>query len=215
MRRARQLSIDGPAGRLQAELRLADPACAAAVLAHPHPLQGGSYRAPVIFHSGRELHRAGLSTLLFNFRGVGESEGAYDRGNGELDDLAAAVALMRRLAPRLPLLVVGYSFGAWCALRLAVADEAIAGLIAIGLPLSSRFGLPDLRRLRCPLDVVQASEDEFGEPERLRALLRRSAPGAALRVIPETTHHFPGRARDVARAVRSAAEMQLRQLAGR
>ena len=112
-------------------MRLAEPARAAVVMAHPHPPQGGTMHHPVLFHSESELHRSGFTTLRFNFRGVEGREGSFDDGRGELDDLAAAVAWMRREAPFLPVVLVGYSFGAWCAARLVAADQSIEGIVAI------------------------------------------------------------------------------------
>jgi len=193
-------------------MRSAAPARAVAVLAHPHPLQGGSLHNPVVFHCERELNRAGLTTLRFNFRGVGTSDGDYDKGLGEVDDVAAALSWARGLAPQLPLFLVGYSFGAWCGIRHAVTNSKLSALIAIGLPLTARFPLPELERLSCPLTVVQGSDDEFGSPVDLRALLERCKPEAKLRVVEGATHLFPDRARDAAMQVTAAAAELLETL---
>ncbi|HVQ34470.1 MAG TPA: alpha/beta hydrolase, partial [Candidatus Bathyarchaeia archaeon] len=90
MSHVQKLFIAGPAGRLEAALRTADAPRAAVVLAHPHPLYGGTLHNPVIFHSDRELNRAGFATLRFNFRGVEGSEGFHDDAVGEVGDVAAA-----------------------------------------------------------------------------------------------------------------------------
>ena len=74
--------IKGPVGRLEAALRVASPARAAALVVHPHPLYGGTLHNPVVYHSDRELNRAGLTTLRVNLRGAGDSEGAHDEGRG-------------------------------------------------------------------------------------------------------------------------------------
>jgi len=209
---ARNLWIEGPAGRIEAAIRTATAARAAAVLAHPHPLQGGSLHNPVIFHCERELNRAGLTTLRFNFRGVGTSDGSYDEGRGEVDDLAAALSWTRGIVPGAPLLLVGYSFGAWCGIRHAVTNPKVTALIAIGLPMTTRFPLPELERLRCPLIVVQGSEDEFGSPTDVRKVLEDSKPDARLRVVEGTSHLFPDRARDAATQVLAATEELLESL---
>jgi len=210
----RKLWIEGPAGRIEAALRSASPARASAVLAHPHPLQGGSLHNPVVFHSGRELNRAGLTTLRFNFRGVGSSEGEYDEGRGEVEDLAAALSWARGIVPQAPQLLVGYSFGAWCGIRHCTTDPKVQALIAIGLPLTTRFPLPELGRLHCPLVVVQGSHDEFGSPTEVRALLDRCKPDATLRVVEGTSHLFPDRARDVALHVAAATNELLARIPG-
>jgi alpha/beta superfamily hydrolase len=201
----RKLWIEGPAGRIEAALRVAQTPRATAVVAHPHPLHGGTLHNPVVFHAERSLNRAGLTTLRFNFRGVGSSDGEHDKGEGEVSDVAAAVNWMRGLADELPLLLVGYSFGAWCAIRHAATNENVRGLIAIGLPVS-QFPLSGLERLPCPLAVVQGSHDEFGTAERVQAFLEDYKPDADVRIVEGTTHLFPGRVPDAADAVVAAAE---------
>ena len=205
----RKLWIPGPAGRLEAALRAACPSRGAAVLAHPHPLYGGTLHNPVIFHADRELNRAGFTTLRFNFRGVGESDGVHDEGRGELGDWAAAAAWLRGMALEGPLLGVGFSFGSWTGLRHAVDDPTIAGFVAIGLPLRA-FPWNDLARFARPVAVVQAEHDEFGAPGEVRPLLESLEPRGTLRVVPGTSHLYPGRAPDAAREVVAAAEEVIR-----
>lgn len=203
---SQKLWIEGPAGRLECALRDARPARAAAVLAHPHPLGGGTMHHPVIFHSDRELHGAGFATLRFNFRGVGGSDGEHDEGRGEVDDLAAAASWLRGAAPGLPLVLVGFSFGSRCAVRLAPSDPAVAAVVAIGLPVLAYDLAADLRKLGKPLAVVQGSEDEFGRPDDVRGVLAAAGAEAAVTEIPGASHLFPGRVREAASAVRAAAE---------
>jgi alpha/beta superfamily hydrolase len=201
----RKLWIDGPAGRLEAALRTACPARAAAVVAHPHPEHGGTLHNPVVFHADRELHRSGFTTLRFNFRGVGSSEGAYDGGPGEVDDVGAAVSWLRGVALDLPLFLVGFSFGAACSVRYAVRDDIVAAVIAIGLPVG-RYPIPELSQLARPLAVVQADNDEFGSLEQVRQALTDTRPEGRLYVVDGTTHLFPQRAPDAALQVVRGAE---------
>ena len=170
MSEARRLWIEGPVGKLECALRVAMNPRAAAVLAHPHPLYGGTLENPVVFHADRALHRTGVTTLRFNFRGVGKSDGLHDEGRGEVRDVGAALSWLRGLAPGAPLLLVGYSFGAWCALGHALEEPSSAAFIGIGLPVRSYSftGLPALRR---PWAVVQGTEDELGTLGEVRALL--------------------------------------------
>lgn len=200
-----RLWIEGPAGRLEAVLRAATAPRGSAVVAHPHPLHGGTLHNPVVFHADRELNRAGLSTLRFNFRGVGTSDGSHDEGRGEVHDLASAARWLRALAPGAPLLLVGYSFGSWCAIRHAVADREVAGVIAIGLPVRV-YPFLELRDLRCPFAVVQGSEDEFGTPAEVEALLDGAGVTAPVLTVPGTSHLFPGKAPLAAGLVVEAAE---------
>lgn len=200
------LWIDGPAGRLEASVRLARPTRAAAVVAHPHPLYGGTLHNPVVFHADRELHRTGFTTLRFNFRGAGASEGDHDEGRGEIDDLAAAVGRLRESAPDVPLLLVGYSFGAVCSLRRAPSDPGIAAVIAIGLPTSVYPLAETVAGLGRPLAVVQGSADELGPLDQVRGVLERAEPAARLYVVEGATHLFPGFAPRVAERVVDAAD---------
>lgn len=207
----RKLWIPGPAGRLEAALRVSCPARAAAVVAHPHPLHGGTLHNPVVFHADRELFRAGFTTLRFNFRGVGESEGAHDEGRGETEDLGAAASWLRGVALGLPVFLVGYSFGSICALRHALADRSVAAVIAIGLPVRTDH-LPDLTGFSRPLAVVQGERDEFGTPAEVESWLRSAGQGSKVFVLPGCFHLFPGRAREAAGEVVRAAERLLTSL---
>lgn len=205
---SRNLWIPGPAGRLEAALRLADAPRALALVAHPHPQHGGTLHNPVVFHSERELNRAGLTTLRFNFRGVGSSSGTHDGGRGEREDLAAAASWIAGLSRRLPLLLVGYSFGAWCAARHAVDEPRVAGLIAIGMPVTHYdFGL--LRGFGRPLAAIHGTEDELADIGAVRALLAGLSPAGEVRAIDGASHLFPGRAAEAAAAVVAAAESLL------
>ncbi len=211
MGEVRKLWIEGPAGRLEARLRLAAPCRAVAVIAHPHPLHGGTLHNPVVFHSDRELNRAGLSTLRFNFRGVEASDGDHDEGRGEVQDVAAAVAWMRALAIDVPLIVVGYSFGSLCGIRHAARNRNVAGVVAIGLPVG-RYPTEEVSKLGRPVAVVQGDEDSFGSPEEVEPLLQDVRPEGRLWVIPGAPHLFTGRAAEVGETVAEAADWVLSQL---
>lgn len=201
----RRLWIEGPAGRLEAALRVALPDRGIAVVAHPHPLHGGTLHNPVVFHADRELNRAGWTTLRFNFRGVGASEGVHDDGRGEADDVGAALAWLRGLAPAAPRVLVGFSFGSVCCIRHAAGDPGIAAVLAIGLPVRV-YDLGELTRLRSPLAVVQAEHDEFGTPGEVERRLERAGVIGSVRTVPGTSHLFPGRAPDAGKAVTAAVE---------
>ncbi len=210
---SRTLSIDGPAGKLEAALRDASNPRGAVVLAHPHPLYGGTLHNPVVFHADRELNRAGLTTLRFNFRGVEGSDGFHDAGLGETGDVAAAALWLGALVPRVPLILVGYSFGSRCAIAHAIADRTIAGVVAIGLP-SRIWPFDELPSLGRPLAVVQGTEDEFGPIAEVEALIARAAPPGKLYPVPGASHLFPGRAPEAAARVVEAVREILQGLGG-
>jgi alpha/beta superfamily hydrolase len=191
MGEVRRLWIPGPAGRLEAALRQGPGAYA--VLTHPHPLHGGTLHNPVVFHADRGLNRAGLATLRFNFRGVGDSEGEHDEGRGEVEDVGAAVAFMRGLFPERRCVLVGYSFGSWCAIRYAVGDPEVAAVVAIGLPVK-KYSFDVIAELRRPFAVVQPEHDEFGTPDEIRPFTDLADPKATVLVVPGSSHLLPGRA---------------------
>jgi len=111
-------SIAGPAGALQIleEIPAGTPA-AVAVICHPHPLHGGSLSNKVVHQLAKTFTGLGTICIRFNFRGVGESEGEYDEGRGELQDLLAVVAWAQARWPELPLWLGGFSFGGFIALQ--------------------------------------------------------------------------------------------------
>jgi alpha/beta superfamily hydrolase len=208
---ARPLFIEGPAGMLEAALREADDPKGAVVLAHPHPLYGGTLHNPVIFHADRELNRVGFTTLRFNFRGVERSDGAHDEGRGEVDDVAAATEWLKALAPKKPMILAGYSFGSRCAIVHAVSNPAIAGVVAIGLPLRI-WSFDELPALRRPLAVVQGTQDEFGSIVEIEPLLARLTPPGRLYQVPGATHLFPRQAQEAAALVVEAVNAMLQTL---
>jgi alpha/beta superfamily hydrolase len=126
--------LQGPAGRLEALLNTGrEDASYAVVVAHPHPLGGGTMHNKVVYHAAKAFSSFGLPVLRFNFRGVGVSEGAHDGGPGEILDVRAALDWMDSKY-RLPLLFAGFSFGANIGLRAACGDARVKGLVGLGLP---------------------------------------------------------------------------------
>ena len=195
---------DAPAGAGRA----AAPA-AAAVICHPHPLFGGTMHNKVVHAAAEAIVGAGLPALRFNFRGVGGSGGKHDGGRGEQDDLKTVMDHLARLYPHKPLLVAGYSFGAYVALHAGSRDERVAALIGIGLPVNL-VGFGFLRESRKPLTIIQGGQDEFG-PLPLVMALAASLPGGARVVSIQGAHHnFAGRLDELARRVCEAIPEELR-----
>ena len=113
----RALTLDGPAGPLEALLHESPEPTAVSVVAHPHPLYGGTMRNLVVERSCRVLSALGQTVLRFNFRGVGSSAGVHDDGAGEVLDLLRACECLEQITGRSVDLAVGYSFGAAVLLR--------------------------------------------------------------------------------------------------
>ncbi len=204
----RKLWIEGPVGRLECALRVASSARAAAVLSHPHPSHGGTLHNPVVFHADRALWNVGFTALRFNFRGVGTSEGRHDDRRGEVDDVGYVARWLRGIAPGLPLILVGYSFGVRCSLLHMLRDPDVAALVAIGLPLRS-YPFTELAELNRPYAVVQGSADELGPLEEVRTIVGGANSAARLYVVDGASHLFPGDAPNAAQCVVEAATRML------
>jgi uncharacterized protein len=171
-------ATDGPAGGL--------------VLCHPHPQYGGDMENPVV-RAAEVARQRGLLTLRFNFRGVGGSAGSYDQGRGELSDAMAAVAEAQgRLCPGQPIGILGYSFGAWVAARLATAGGAsLAALCLVAPPLTMLdFGAVDAAELR--VLIAAGTRDPYCPMEMLRPWLAR-LPGVETAIIEGADHFFFGK----------------------
>ena len=187
--------IPGPAGRIEARRRdpvLLDPERPVALLCHPHPLHGGSLHNKVLYRLSRSLaQELGLSSLRFNFRGVGGSEGAYDGGPGEMADTRAVLDFLHRSGTR-SVVGIGFSFGAAIGLRAMLAPPAPLALVALGLPLRGEWNLDFLARPHPPRLFVQGEDDAFGPAAALESFAA-SLPGAVeIRLVPGADHLFTG-----------------------
>jgi uncharacterized protein len=194
---------------LEGELRPADGTPrGTAVLCHAHPRHGGSKDHPILWAIRNDLAaNRGLTVLAFNFRGIMGSEGTYGGGEAELLDAAAAVDRIRQESPG-PTLMVGWSFGAWVALRHAISDRRVAALALLGLPAGPAFqserrplpSLAELESLAIPVLFVAGQRDEFCPLPDLRSLAGW-VPGGEVVVVPDTDHFFGRREREVAELV--------------
>lgn len=182
---------DGPAGALELAIdRPAGEAQGTAVIAHPHPLHGGTLSNKVVQTLARACVLAGWTAVRFNFRGVGRSEGAYDEGRGECEDLLAVVA---QQAPAGPLCLAGFSFGAFVTSHAVAhlhATREIRQVVLVGTA-ASRFtvaALPPELHLRSL--VIHGEQDDtvplsaamdWARPQNLPVL-----------VVPAGGHFFHG-----------------------
>jgi uncharacterized protein len=198
------LTIPGPAGALQAIADEAegDPQPRYAVVCHPHPLYGGTMDNKVVYTVARALQSVGIATLRFNFRGVGASEGAYDEGRGETQDAAAVADYGAARWPGKRLVLAGFSFGSYVALRLA-GERQPAYLVTVAPPVSL-FDLAALPPPRCPWLIVQGGADEMVEPAGVFAWAERLNPQPGLVVMPGVGHFFHGHLSELRDAVREA-----------
>lgn len=190
---SRSFFLEGPAGRLEAILwtpstpaRHRPPL--AAVACHPHSLFGGTMHNKVIYQTAKSLDALGLPVLRFNFRGAGLSAGEHDGGNGEQDDVRSALDFLKQKFPGVPLLLAGFSFGAWVGLRIGCAEPRVSHLIGLGLPVNNT-DFSFLRECHKPKLFVHGSNDEHGAIAKVKALVA-SLPGENHLVVVEGVDHF-------------------------
>jgi alpha/beta superfamily hydrolase len=198
------LFIDGTAGRLEALLWTvagSHPPLAALVC-HPHPLFGGTMHNKVVYQAAKALHECGAPVLRFNFRGVGLSEGIYDKGMGERDDVRAALDYVAREFPGRPIVLAGFSFGAFVGLRVGCADRRVERLIGMGLPVDDVR--PDYL-LECakPKLLLQGGRDPYGSPKNLTKLVAQMPGVKRLVVIDDVDHFFAGKLPQVGGEIRA------------
>jgi len=186
------LELAGPAGRLEALQFLPAAPAGGALLLHPHPLYGGNLHNKVVFTSQQVCAHLGLATLRFNFRGVGSSAGRYDDGQGEQADAGAALAALAAALPGLPVYVVGFSFGAWIALRLAADEARVAAVAALGTPVDWAE-LDFLAACSKPKLFIHGEDDQFCDPVALARSYPRFAPPKQLAWIAGADHFFTNR----------------------
>lgn len=208
----RSFFLEGPAGRLEALLNAgAEAATHAAVVCHPHPLFGGTLHNKVVFHTMKALNSFGFPVLRFNFRGTGLSQGEHDQGEGEVDDVGAALDWMDARF-HLPLVFAGFSFGAAVGLRAACADSRVGALIGVGTPVVPvvadteeprvyRFDF--LRECAKPKLFVSGARDQFGPRVKLEALVASTPEPRKLVIIEGADHFFEGRLRELREAIES------------
>jgi uncharacterized protein len=201
----RSLFLNGPVGRLEALLNAGSAnATHAAVVAHPHPLFGGTLHNKVVFHTMKALNSFGFPVLRFNFRGTGLSEGAHGHGIEEVEDVRAALDWLEHEFD-LPVIFAGFSFGAAVGLRAACPDSGVAALIGLGLPavpVDDRvYDFEFLRSCAKPKLFVSGSRDQFGPPEKLEALVASFAEPKKLVRIEAGDHFFEGRLKEMRVAV--------------
>jgi alpha/beta superfamily hydrolase len=115
--------LDGAAGKIEVASAVPDAPLAIAVVAHPHPLFGGTMDNKVITTLAKAFADSGAATFRFNFRGVGATEGVHDEGRGETEDMLTVIEYARRTIGELPLQLAGFSFGGAVAVRASERVE--------------------------------------------------------------------------------------------
>jgi hypothetical protein len=212
--------IAGPAGRLEALLdeptgcsstgvaaderaaRSVSPLRprAAVVVAHPHPLYGGTMHNKVVFRAAKAFCRLGCAVLRFNFRGVGTSEGDFDDGPGELADFGRGLDFMAARYPGTELWAAGVSFGAWVALTAGADDGRVSTLVGVSLPVEG-YDLSAVRTSTKPKYLIQGERDDICPLRAVRILYQQMPEPKELVVIDAADHLFDGHVLEVGDAI--------------
>jgi alpha/beta superfamily hydrolase len=206
---AASLLLPGPAGNI--EIACGVPAGGAragvAIICHPHPLQGGTMFNKVVTTLDRGFVELGLSTVRFNFRGVGQTEGEHDEGRGETDDLVAVADWVRRERFGATLWLAGFSFGSYVVLR-AARRLAPTQVILVAPPVG-RWDFSSVEWPECPVLIVQGEDDDVVDPAAVFAWAAEQTPPPTLVRMPETGHFFHRRLIDLRGAVKNAVRDNL------
>lgn len=186
--------LPGPAGDLEVVATPASEAAqkqAVAVICHPHPMFGGTMNNKVVTTLERTFKELGLSTVRFNFRGVGKSAGTFDEGRGEKQDLLAVIDWVKATRPIDALWLAGFSFGGFIAASVAV-ELPVAQLVTVA-PQVSRFKEAHLTSVTVPWVLVQGEDDEVVSPAETFEWIETINPQPVLIRMPAAGHYFHGK----------------------
>jgi alpha/beta superfamily hydrolase len=189
------LLLPGPVGPIETVIETPQGSPAGlALIAHPHPLHGGTMDNKVVTTLARAALTAGLVAVRSNFRGVGQSAGVHDHGLGECDDLAALTQIIGARYPELDWTLLGFSFGAYVqqqlSLRLPVG-QGLKQVILVAPAVTLRpFGI-----VNGPATILQGDQDEIIPLASVRAYAQTQ--GLNLVIIPNAGHFFHGKLLDL------------------
>jgi len=187
--------FNGPEGRLEGRYQHSKrPNAPIALMLHPHPQYGGTMNNKVVYTLFHAFVRQGFSVLRFNFRGVGRSQGSFDRGEGELSDAASALDWLQTYNDNaVSCWIAGFSFGAWIGMQLLMRRPEINGFISVAPPAN----MHDFSFLApCPSSglIVQGDKDEVVPEPSVKKLVDKlsSQRGISIdyRIVPGADHFF-------------------------
>ena len=188
-------------GQLETVLREPrGPIKGAAMVCHPHPLQGGTMHTRAVYRVAQVLADINLVACRFNFRGVCKSTGVYDGGAGEQDDARATLSWLEERYPSTPLMAGGFSFGSMVALKVGLKDPRVKALVGFGVPVRL-YDYSFLKATAKPTLLIQGSQDEFGTAEELEQASATWGPAVTVETIQGADHYFNGKIEQLKQAV--------------
>jgi hypothetical protein len=188
--------ITGPAGRIEGRYKHGTvPGAPLALILHPNPQRGGNMHNKISYSLFQSFAEQGYSTLRFNFRGVGRSQGEFNFGEGELSDAAAALDWLQSVNPNSSgICVAGFSFGAWIGMQLLMRRPEIDNYVSISPPAN----LYDFNFLApCPNEglIIQGDKDSIVNVDSVTKLVdklkeQRGVTGVDYHIIKGAGHFF-------------------------
>jgi alpha/beta superfamily hydrolase len=165
----------------------------AVVVCHPHPLYGGSMHNNVTYTIARALVSKNIAALLFNFRGVGSSSGAFSGGTGEQDDVRAALDYLQSLEgiDGKKLGLAGYSFGGGIVLPVACSDERVSAFALIS-PYSENKQDDMLGKCAKPKLIMGGSMDDLVSPDEVQLCASIAAGPKKVEIVGGADHFWGG-----------------------
>lgn len=206
-----------PASHGQLEAIIKEPAGerrGVGLVCHPHPLGGGTMHNKVVFRAAAGLVDAGLTTLRFNFRGVGASTGEHNEIEGGKEDVRDALNYLTANYPDEDLTLAGFSFGSRTALEVGYNDDRVARLISIGTPVDKYGDYEFLTETRKPILFVHGDSDEFGAIDNVKRLVDEVSKNtdAELVVFANSGHFFDEHLSELREAIREWTERHLSKI---
>ncbi len=190
-----EVIIPGSEGRIEGRYHHSERKDAPiAIVLHPHPLYGGTMNNKVVYNLYHAFVRAGFSTLRFNFRGVGRSQGKFDDGIGEMTDAATALDWVQLQNPDASACWIGgFSFGAWISMQLLMRRPELEGFLSISPP-ANMYDFSFLAP--CPSSglIVQGDSDDVVDEEAVSKLAAKLATQKGGRIeyeiVQGADHYF-------------------------
>lgn len=196
--------INGPAGQLEVIMveATAQEKNAWGVICHPHPLFGGTMHNKVVSVLAKTFQGLGVPTVRFNFRGVGLSQGQFDNGEGELDDLLAVIDWLQQQNVKNELWLGGFSFGAYIAAKAATRIP-VSKLVTVAPPVQ-HFPMDELPPITCPWVLVQGELDDVVPPKAVLDWAQSRHPQPIIIRFPEAGHFFHGQLSELRSSIAEA-----------
>ena len=192
-----EVIFNGPAGRLEGRYQPSkEKSAPIAIILHPHPQFGGTMNNQIVYQLFYLFQKRGFTTLRFNFRSIGRSQGEFDHGAGELSDAAAALDWMQALNPEAKSCwISGVSFGAWIGMQLLMRRPEIEGFLSIAA-MANRYDFSFLAP--CPSSglIINGDSDKVAPEKDVNGLVEKLKTQKGIlithKTVPGANHFFNG-----------------------